>query len=278
MSAKTRDATSSVSTDREIITPEMAEKLLEKAGGNRKVNNHIVQRYADLMTSGNWHFNGDSIRVDAKGKLLDGQHRLSAVVRTGIPLDTIVVRGVPRGVFDTIDVGRPRSAADALFAEGVTEHPQIAASVANLLIRTEENSVHLHKQVEPYKVHKWVLKHPDLNESVEYARYAKALGKVPILGAMHYMFKQIDQDKASEFFQTLKTGADIGPGNPIYTLREFLVRHIKDQRYDKLSFMALFVKAWNAFIQERQLFNIRLEKVNSLPKVIVPGQVTKAAA
>ena len=46
------------------------------------------------MQDGKWRLNGKTICFDSTGRLLNGQHRLSAVVRSGVTLTTVVVRGL----------------------------------------------------------------------------------------------------------------------------------------------------------------------------------------
>ena len=55
------------------------------------------------MQNGEWKLNGKSICFDWNGRLLNGQHRLSAVVRSGVPLTTLVVRGLDPALVPTQD-------------------------------------------------------------------------------------------------------------------------------------------------------------------------------
>lgn len=74
------------------VTPEMADELLalndEK---NRRLSRHTVEKYAEDMSSGRWgrtNTNPIGVMVDDNGRivsLLDGQHRLAAVVMSGVP-------------------------------------------------------------------------------------------------------------------------------------------------------------------------------------------------
>ena len=101
-----------------IITPAMAEAMLrtssELGAINRKLNNRHVELYANEIRSNRWKLNGDAIRLDADGRILDGQHRLHACVLAGLPFKTIVMTGVEADTFDTIDCGRIRTTAQVL--------------------------------------------------------------------------------------------------------------------------------------------------------------------
>ena len=77
------------------ITPAVAEAMLKTSEAlgaiNRKLNNRHVELYANEIRSNRWKLNGDAIRLDADGRILDGQHRLHACVLAGIPFQTIVI-------------------------------------------------------------------------------------------------------------------------------------------------------------------------------------------
>ena len=100
------------------ITPEMAEKMLEKNIANRKVNQANVNRIAADMTTGNYKVNGETIKISSAGEIIDGQHRLLACVKSGMPFDTYIVYNVEREAVGTIDMGKGRSVADSLNVMG----------------------------------------------------------------------------------------------------------------------------------------------------------------
>lgn len=76
------------------ITPDIAKKLLENNTANRSVRQSTIDRYAELMKSGQWHDNGESISIDENGVIVNGQHRLMACVKAGIPFNAVIVKGV----------------------------------------------------------------------------------------------------------------------------------------------------------------------------------------
>lgn len=49
------------------IYPEDAERLYERSKGNRTINRSRVTEYANLMASGKWELNGESIILDENG-------------------------------------------------------------------------------------------------------------------------------------------------------------------------------------------------------------------
>lgn len=75
----------------EIITPGFAKQLLELNPTNRPLSDHTVQRYARDMRGGRWQPNGQGIILTADGKLLDGQHRLAAIISSGETIGVIIL-------------------------------------------------------------------------------------------------------------------------------------------------------------------------------------------
>lgn len=94
------------------ITPEMAQQMLTYNSSNRKLRNHIVKLYAKQMLDGDWHLTGQGITFGKNGQLLDGQHRLSAIVLANKPIDMLVVRDA--NVVPTYDCGLKRSVVDQM--------------------------------------------------------------------------------------------------------------------------------------------------------------------
>lgn len=76
------------------ITPDIAEEFLGKNNDNRKMRKLVVQTYAKDMSEGRWEFTHQGIAFDCNGNLIDGQHRLAAIIESGMPQNMIVTRNV----------------------------------------------------------------------------------------------------------------------------------------------------------------------------------------
>jgi hypothetical protein len=102
------------------ITPKDAQRLLLRNHKNqRSIRKHVVQRYADDMRRGLWMGeNGETIKVADDGTVLDGQHRLTAIVESGIAITCLIVTGVFEDDITTIDAGATRKFSDALQMKG----------------------------------------------------------------------------------------------------------------------------------------------------------------
>lgn len=75
------------------ITSDIALKWLEENTNNRPINERAVERYAKDMREGRWGVSDSVIAFDTKGRLINGQHRLWAVVESGARINQHVATG-----------------------------------------------------------------------------------------------------------------------------------------------------------------------------------------
>src|SRR5882724_12528290 len=73
------------------------------------------------------------VKLDHEGRVRDGQNRLHAIVRAGIPVRSVVARGVSEDAFDVMDTGRSRNAADVLHIHGFPSPNALAAAARGLM-------------------------------------------------------------------------------------------------------------------------------------------------
>ena len=123
----------------ECITPAQAEKYLETSPENRisACSRRVVKTYADAMLNGEWVLNGETIVFDEDGRLMQGHHRMLAVVESGCSIDFLVVRNVPREkAWTTYNCGLKTNLGQMLAMKSVKNASLVAAIVnvnANLV-------------------------------------------------------------------------------------------------------------------------------------------------
>lgn len=111
------------------VTPELAEFWLKANTRNRHVRKSRVKQYARDMAAGRWLFNTQGVTFGTDGSLIDGQHRLSAVVLAGVPVTMVVWFNVPPASRSVIDIGVPRNLAD------IGELTNMQAAVTQAMMR-----------------------------------------------------------------------------------------------------------------------------------------------
>lgn len=107
----------------ELITPEIAGQwLAELNTHNRNMSPARVDGHVLDMKADNWYFIGDTIRFsalpDGTTVLIDGQHRLAAIVKSGTAQHYIVVRGLGLEAQEATDTNKVRTVANTLTLRG----------------------------------------------------------------------------------------------------------------------------------------------------------------
>lgn len=113
------------------VTPTDAKNILENHNKlNRNRNKSHVEALLKNMQNGTWRFNGDTIRFDKDGNLIDGQHRLAALAEYGKSLPMIIIKGFDNDTIKTIDQEiKPRNLNDLLRIDGVKEANNIGGII-----------------------------------------------------------------------------------------------------------------------------------------------------
>lgn len=97
----------------EKVTPLFAEKLLETNTNNyRKLNTRNVDKFVAIIKKGAFNSATANIIIDTNGTLVDGQHRLHAVIKSGIATEMIVVTGAKPETKYVVDAHMPRRMKD----------------------------------------------------------------------------------------------------------------------------------------------------------------------
>lgn len=240
----------------ETITPAIAEKLFNDRAENRNVVSRVVDKYARDMKAGLWALNGQTIKISKSGRLLDGQHRCTAAVKTGVAFPAIVVRGLPDEVFDTLDVGQSRSLGQVLSERGEKSGFALAAALHKLWLY-EEGTPTLHTRRGSHAELIQVLeKNPGLRRSVHLC-VSKGRDMAPgSAGAVtHYLAAKVDAAKADAFIVGLGEGANLPRESPVLALRELLRRNQWNQRkrLGEVDKWAVTIKAMNALLEGRSV-------------------------
>ena len=124
----------------QTITPERAAQLLAANTTNRPVSRAVVRSFAQAMRRGEWMVTHQGIAFDTRGVLVDGQHRLAAIIEADVPVELTVFTEVGEGTFDVLDTGKRRSGADVLAIEGEKSSTMLAAMVRTVWLYENRRS------------------------------------------------------------------------------------------------------------------------------------------
>lgn len=122
-------------TERRLVGPELARAMLDRnIAHNRSVRTDAVRRYESDMASGKWKENAAAIVFLEDGRLADGQHRLHAIIRSGMTIPMNIVSGMSEDALSTIDIGLSRTSGDYIKMRG-HGYANESATVAKLLLQ-----------------------------------------------------------------------------------------------------------------------------------------------
>lgn len=255
----------------EIISPDTARELLTYNTHNRNIRGRVIAAYAVDMAAGNWRENGESIKLAKDGTVLDGQHRLHAIIESDTSQRMLVVRGLPMETQETVDGGAKRKFADVLKLRKETRYISIAALARG--------------------VHLWQIGHrgrgtgryvpttsqllATLDEFPDIRYSAEVIDSVhlhipihkSILGLCHWLFNRIDADDCAFFFDRLKDGAGLMANDPIAVLRRTVIDNMHERsRLSGTVVLAYVIKAWNAYREGREIALLKYRQGGAKPE------------
>lgn len=226
-----------ITTERVLITPDIAKAMLSSSKGNRGIRRNKVDAYKEAMLAGEWKENGDTIRFYADGSMQDGHHRLTAGIESGVSFYALVVRGLDKQSAKTVDKGASRNNADelALHAGFTPDDARIAAGIARYVIVHDlgyeswvapgGNST---KHLTAIRVSDWIEDNQEtVSDAVEWSKETVRRGNSMLtkaaVAALYILGSRIDKDEASDFLEQVFLGYNVSPGSTADHVRSALL-------------------------------------------------------
>lgn len=206
------------------VTPEMAARWLEKnTDNNRTIAASTVDVYARDMRAGRWQLTPQGIAFNRTGELVDGQHRLQAIIKAGISVEMVVATGFLVEYDSPLDQGRVRSIGAIMHRDG-----RWVSLVRGLLfleagaVGKNMRKASLGEIAEAFERHR---------EAVEalWPEFRKLPGN--ILASIAWAMP-LASDKVLSFALQVRDGELIERGDPAFALRSWLERNTKASSYE----------------------------------------------
>ena len=255
------------------VTPKQAQEWLEGNVDNRNLREARVIQLAQILQRNEWELTNDCLVFDSDGTLLNGQHRLSAVVVAGIPARFVILRGVPPKAQEVFDSGLTRTLGDQLQRRGVPYYTYVSSALFWLhrIAYSEETGVAHYAEPGQRPTFRQLLKLYD--DNLDLAEEAPKIGKhVNTLKvragatlAVYHRLRQIDDDNIEAevdiFFENWLTGEGLRASDPVYRLREWTLddaakRHTRGRAPD-YRFVAYALTAWNKWRDGEQVRQLK---------------------
>lgn len=213
----------------ELVTPEMAAKYLECNTRNyRKLRRHVVAKYAADMKAGLWTLTTGGIGFDVKGELTNGQHRLSAVVESGVACYFVIVRGLPDGASQdpNEDTGSRRQVSTHLTSIGVKNGTTVA-STARLLLNLRQGHKHIrtgtNTAFSDAMVAQAIANCQAIEEAASATRNTWRVATASVVSVWYFIAVCEDKDLADQCVQILSGQTESTTTHPFIKLRDALL-------------------------------------------------------
>jgi hypothetical protein len=261
-----------------IIFPEAAKTFLDIDNVKRTLRTNKVELFAKTMLSGKWRLINNGIAIDLNGDLVDGQHRMQAIVLADIPVEFYLHTGLEANVKTVIDTGTFRSLADSLKISGFGGHGSMTnIGAATRLLFMYETQPHMLPTMKKAS-NAFNVTHE------EFVEFASALNKEKLfiaetlaqriqkqnrgfnrsaMSALLYMALLKDTYEAHAFAERLITGVNLQPNDPELALRNQVIRIDARNSWHLL----LYIKAWNARRAGRTMQFVRFREGEIVPTV-----------
>jgi hypothetical protein len=263
----------------QTITPKKAADFLELNTRNRPLTKSKVREFAEAMRRGDWKVTHQGIAFDITGALVDGQHRLAAIIEADTPVETVVFTDVPEGAFDVLDTGKRRNAADVLAIEGEKSATMLAAMVRTVWLyehRPELNWSGGAAAVTNHQIVQTLEQHPALRDYIGLGeQISAATGMIKsAAGAASYLVAQPQKrTDLQPWFDGLIEGSGLNKGDPRLMFRKVMFAHARKQagqvlrRRETREHVALYIKAFNAWITDEPLTQLRFVPREPVPPI-----------
>lgn len=270
------------------VSPVMAARILAEANyvRQRKIKPYRLHRHKTTIARGQWDSDNSIRFANFKGQLIlvDGQHRLTAIVETGVACGFVVIItdaetwGDVHRMYSRIDVDGNRSVADVLNAADPTAGRDISFEMRRGAYRAMDILANdfPHRRLKVGEA-ELVTKEDRVNclafwldELDEYdaivrrgqSQLRNSLRSPGVIAVALATLKH-QHDKAAVFWQSVADNKLLRPGDPEQALINFLLTSRKDDAgYVTERYTA---QAWNAWFGRKRLDKIRKSSANDRP-------------
>lgn len=272
-----------------LVTPTMARDMLIRNPNNRKLRRSNIRYLAEEIKSGRWKLTHQGVAVAKDGTLLDGQHRLCAIVEANISALINVSYDCDPEIFSVIDTGSMRTTADVLHIAGELRSWETTTGAAVKLVYLHRTAGNYTWTGEVSRVSSAVIlneykRSPDLFDwSVRLANRARSEFKALTLKSATAAFAALatiegehlglyDRSDVDAFVMSMATGTDMPKGDPRWAFRQQLINGWtpgggKGARASQV-WLASWIKVFNAHLNGVQLKVFKTPSVMPMPRIL----------
>jgi hypothetical protein len=252
-----------------MVDPDTAERWLGYNRANRNVRENLVDSYARDMVAGCWEMTGEPVKFAKDGRLLDGQHRLHAVVKAGVTIPLMVARGLDSAAQLVMDSGARRTAADALHMDG-RDHSTFLSSGARIAIGLQRGVIESlnSARITHGEIRRFVDATPLFVEAVSLVSpYSRAIAAPKgVLAYVSWRLYMVDATETKAFFESVATQEMLRGNDP----RMVLAKRLSSIRESRIleppnAFIALFFRSWNYWRSGEPVTHLKVVRPIQIP-------------
>jgi len=270
-----------VSAQVQSITRAEAQRLLDNMGTNRARRETRVAEIAGAMQAGRFDsLNGETVIVDERGRLIDGQHRLAAFLLTGAAsMQFLVVTGVAAESWDTIDQGALRTHGDIFRMHGESNANVLAAAARWQWLYIHDYPAGIATRsnagIDRRTLLETLNEYPGLRDAaVETNTIYSHAGRAMIHSVatfVRFNTWRISAPNSDRFFQCLETGDGDLSTKTVRAFRDkLLARRSRSQRLLAPDILVMAARVWNAYRKGQALAKLFVGRDLAAPYANAP--------
>jgi hypothetical protein len=280
------------------VTPQKAVEWIAKLfKGQRAISRTHVLSIAEKMREGSFIDTGQDVAFDWYDRLIDGQHRLLAIIESGVTVEMTVTWGLDPIVYLHRDED-PKGRSVGAYLSKYFTHPDRATGAYRIMLDYDhlEKKPPSTKDREPRRGHvafgrrsvgswksnrekvlSWCVEHQKaLRHVLEivHDREAKAVLPPPGIAAGFYLWiYQRWPAEADAFFKGLIDGVGLTAGSPIFQTRRTILR-LKTKGLRKMGtgvpyyeWGAILFKGWNMYMEGADVGRVTFTANEAWPRL-----------
>lgn len=249
------------------VTPMNAQSWLAKNHDhNRKLRKLKVAEYESDMRAGRWVLSDQAISFNTADELINGQHRLQAVHRSGVSIKSLVLWNCPDRSLLVIDGGMKRSTNDRFGMAGKSYPSGCGATVRRLVTGLKK---YAGESVSDWRVDEFMVDH---GAAVVFVHKTTAKNKITLAPVRAVLVRAkitgVAGERLERFCEVLNTGI-MGPGeNAAVLLRNFIVsakKSVAGSGSDRQKLYAITESALQSFIANERVSKFQPVKIEAFP-------------
>lgn len=258
-----------------FVIPALAKFFMKFNTNNRNIKWGLVDRISfDLMGGSYVNECPSMIIVGEDGVLMDSQHRLEGIIRSGVGMWLIVVTNCHPSALIAIDNGLKRTLADAAHLHGIGRS-HIAAALCGMIWRSEHGCIMSTQTrnisstvcIETYE------KYPQIQESIDYViknPWIRTKFTATFAAYARMLTQAMDPAHSDLFFERMR-GVGVGEADPELALSTYCSNRRKLGTHtwrDTQVMLIALAKTWNAYYTGKVIAQVKIGANEELPKMI----------